>query len=44
MLRTLTLLLLLNLTACGACYREDKNADGSWPSYCSDRFDTPKPK
>lgn len=34
---------LLLLSGCGACYREDKNPDGTWPSYCGDRFDAPNP-
>lgn len=37
------LFILVVLAGCAACYREDRNADGSWPGYCADRFDSPNP-
>lgn len=35
--------LALMLSGCGACYQENKNPDGSWPSWCADRFNSPNP-
>lgn len=27
----------------GACYQEDRNADGTWPARCADRITQPNP-
>lgn len=33
------------LQACtGACYVEDRNADGTWPAHCADRFNSHRPR
>lgn len=43
-MKTLFIIILsFSLTACGACYIEDKNKDGTWPSWCGDRFNSPNP-